>query len=208
MRTRSRTRTSTASGASSARPLSTKARSCFATLASWNQSAKPRCCSSLLCVLPKAVATASFSDRTSPSPAGSSQKRSATRAAVAAMSVSSGKRSAPFRLKSKHLKSRSLTARLVESSFSSQVAQDQRISVSNTSNVSTLPSASLSRHSKIRITPGCRRPNTWSKAARSTIMVGLRSRHKSCASATSTAVHALRYTRSLHELRAAPIGRQ
>mmetsp|Transcript_55596 Transcript_55596/g.180366 ORF Transcript_55596/g.180366 Transcript_55596/m.180366 type:complete len:201 (-) Transcript_55596:123-725(-) len=200
MRTRSRTRTSTASGASSARPLSTKARSCFATLASWNQSAKPRCCSSLLCVLPKAVATASFSDRTSPSPAGSSQKRSATRAAVAAMSVSSGKRSAPFRLKSKHLKSRS--------SFSSQVAQDQRISVSNTSNVSTLPSASLSRHSKIRITPGCRRPNTWSKAARSTIMVGLRSRHKSCASATSTAVHALRYTRSLHELRAAPIGRQ
>mmetsp|Transcript_104171 Transcript_104171/g.299498 ORF Transcript_104171/g.299498 Transcript_104171/m.299498 type:complete len:201 (-) Transcript_104171:69-671(-) len=200
MRTRSRTRTSTASGASSARPLSTKARSCFATLASWNQSAKPCCCSSLLCVLPKAVATASFSDRTSPSPAGSSQKRSATRAAVAAMSVSSGKRSAPFRLKSKHLKSRS--------SFSSQVAQDQRISVSNTSNVSTLPSASLSRLSKIRITPGCRRPNTWSKAARSTIMVGLRSRHKSCASATSTAVHALRYTRSLHELRAAPIGRQ
>mmetsp|Transcript_124 Transcript_124/g.339 ORF Transcript_124/g.339 Transcript_124/m.339 type:complete len:241 (-) Transcript_124:59-781(-) len=85
----------------------------------------------------KALSACCLSLETSSNPASSSTKHFRTRLKVTSMKVSSAHRSLPFRLKSKHLKSRCC--------FSAMLVSDQRINAARTSKVSTFPSKSASR---------------------------------------------------------------
>mmetsp|Transcript_119253 Transcript_119253/g.338126 ORF Transcript_119253/g.338126 Transcript_119253/m.338126 type:complete len:397 (+) Transcript_119253:336-1526(+) len=176
----SRSCASTTSGASLPWCWSTNSRSCCAMPESSNHPPNSSMLSSPACLPLKAVDAVSLKAAKVSNPGGSAANLSVARAAVATMSKNSGKRSAPFALKSKHWNRRL--------SFSVHVAQHQSIKVSRTSNVSTFPSQSASRFSKILDAPGFRPPTNSLNVARSTAITFLWRRSTSWSSPTSAAV--------------------
>mmetsp|Transcript_100716 Transcript_100716/g.200088 ORF Transcript_100716/g.200088 Transcript_100716/m.200088 type:complete len:224 (-) Transcript_100716:97-768(-) len=173
--TRSRTAATTTSGFST-RLASTTCRSSCGASAELNHcmkasSLKPSW--ALGTFPPKAAAATSLSACGLRAQAGGVAKRSATRAERVTNKTSSGNRSMPFWLKSKHVNSKVI--------FSSQVAQHQSVNVSISSIPSIRPLPSLSKASNTRNASRVCTPISSLKASRSTTREVLRWRKARCA---------------------------